>query len=83
MEKKFLQIQVILRKNNLKFNQISKSSAAHNVLIVDDNSSCKFIKNSVSNLEIKDGLKINIKKLNTKKMIWKIIASHDGYLKKI
>ncbi len=69
-------------KNNLKFNQISKSSAAHNVLIVDDNSSCKFIKNSVSNLEIKDGLKINMKKIKYEKNIWKIIASHDGYLKK-
>ena len=69
-------------KNNSKFNQISKSSAAHNVLIVDDNSSCKFIKNSVSNLEIKNKLKISIKKINYEKNEWKIIASHDGYLKK-
>ncbi len=69
-------------ENNSKYNQISKSSAAHNVLIVDDNSSCKFIKNSASNLEIKDKLKTNIKKINYEKNEWKIIASHDGYLKK-
>ncbi len=67
---------------NSKFNQISKSSAAHNVLIVDDNSSCKFIKNSVSNLEIKNGLKINMKKINYEKNEWRILASHDGYFKK-
>ena len=35
-------------EGNTKFKEISKSSAMHNVLIVDDNSSCKFIKNSIS-----------------------------------
>ena len=34
--------------------------AVHNVLIVDDNSSCKFIKN-FSKFEIKEGLKTDIK----------------------
>ena len=37
-------------KNNSKLNNLSKSSAVHNVLIVDDNSSCKFKKNSNSTL---------------------------------
>ena len=47
---------------NFEFKKVSKSSAVHNVLVVDDNSSCKFVKNSHSKFEIKDGLKTDIKK---------------------
>ncbi len=67
---------------NTKFKEISRSSAMHNVLIVDDNSSCKFIKNSISKFEIKDGLKTLKKSVSFKKDEWKVVASHDGYLKK-
>ena len=67
---------------NVEFKEITRSSAVHNVLIIDDNSSCKFIKNSFSEFEIKNGLKINKKNISFKKNEWKIIASHDGYLKK-
>ncbi len=67
---------------NTKFKEISKSSAAHNVLIVDDNSSCKFFKDSMSKFEIKDGLKTVLKNISFKKDEWKVVASHDGYLKK-
>ena len=69
-------------KNNNKLNELSKSSAVHNVLVIDDNSSCKFKKNSNLEFEIKDGLKIIKKKLFYEKNYWKINASHDGYLKK-
>ena len=69
-------------EGNTKFREISKSSAMHNVLIVDDNSSCKFIKNSISKFEIKDGLKTLRKSVNFEKDKWKVVASHDGYLKK-
>jgi uncharacterized heparinase superfamily protein len=34
----------IIKKNN-KLNELSKSTAAHSTLIIDDNSSCKFKKN--------------------------------------
>ena len=67
---------------NVRFNEISRSSAVHNVLVIDDNSSCKFTKNSLSKLEVKDGLKTHKKYLSFDKDAWKIIASHDGYLKK-
>ena len=67
---------------NLKLNELSKSSAAHNVLIIDDNSSCKFKKNSNYELEIENGLKIIKKKIIYEKNYWKIVAAHDGYLKK-
>ena len=69
-------------EGNTKFKEISKSSAMHNVLIVDDNSSCKFIKNSISKFEIKDGLKTLRKSVSFEKDEWKVVASHDGYLKK-
>jgi len=69
-------------EGNYKFKKVSRSSALHNVLVVDDNSSCKFIKNSHSKFEIKDGLKIEKKNISFERDEWKIIASHDGYLKK-
>ena len=69
------------KKNNNKLNQLSKSTAAQNTLIIDDNSSCKFTKiNGVS--LIKDGLRIIKKNSVFEKNYWKINASHDGYLKK-
>ena len=36
------------KKNNQNLNEISKSSAAHSTLIIDDNSSCKFTKKKIS-----------------------------------
>ncbi len=68
-------------QKNLKLNELSKSSAVHNVLIIDDNSSCKF-KRIGSNFEINDGLKVIKKKITYDKKYWNIIATHDGYLKK-
>ena len=69
------------RKNNSMLNQLSKSSATQNTLIIDDNSSCKFTKIHNS-LLVKNGLKIIKKTSVFKKDYWKINASHDGYLKK-
>jgi uncharacterized heparinase superfamily protein len=68
-------------KKKKELNQISKSSAAHSSLIIDDNSSCKFT-NRDNYFLIKDGLKIIEKKFIYEKNYWKISASHDGYLKK-
>ncbi len=69
------------KKDSAKLNQISKSSAAQTTLTIDDSSSCKFKK--ISNIWIlKKGLKIINKKNIFEKNYWKIIASHDGYLKK-
>ncbi len=68
-----------ITKNQL--NQLSKSSAAHNTLIIDDNSSCKFF-HSKKNWLIKKGLKVTRKDLTFEKNYWKIDASHDGYFQK-
>ncbi len=68
-------------ENNIKLSKISKLSASQNTLVIDDNSSCKFIK--IGNFwTVHKGLKIIQKKMTFEKNYWKISASHDGYLKK-
>ena len=69
------------KKKDNELNQLSKSSAAQNTLIIDDNSSSKFTKVN-DNFLIKTGLKIIKKNYIFEKNYWKINASHDGYIKK-
>ena len=65
-------------RENDKLNQISKSSATHNTLVIDDHSS-SYINNSSM---IHRGLKILKKKIIFEKNYWKVELAHDGYLKK-
>jgi len=67
--------------DNEKLKELSKSTATHNTLILDDNSSCKFKKTNKDFL-LKDGLKVLKKNIVFEKNYWKISASHDGYNKK-
>ena len=67
-------------KNQL--NELSKSSAVHSTLVLDDRSSCKFTKTSDLSSKISQGLKIVRKNIMFEKNYWKISAAHDGYLKK-
>ncbi len=69
------------KKNNQNLNEISKSSAVHSTLIIDDNSSCKFTKKK-DKLILKAGLKITQRNSVCEKNYWKINAAHDGYFKK-
>ena len=69
------------KKNNQNLYEISKSSAAHNTLVIDDNSSCKFTKKK-NKLILKTGLKIIQKNSVFEKNYWKISAAHDGYFKR-
>ena len=69
------------KKNNIKLNDLSKSTATHNTLTIDDNSSCKFYKIDKT-LFVKKGLKVFKKNTVYEKNYWKINASHDGYKKK-
>ena len=66
--------------NNEKLVKLSKSSATHNTLIIDENSSCKFKKFN-KNYLISDGLKVLKKNIIFEKNYWKLSASHDGYAK--
>ena len=62
-------------------NELSKSSAIHSTLILDDRSSCKFNKTKDESSKISHGLKILKKNIVFEKNYWKINAAHDGYLK--
>ena len=67
------------QKTKHKLNNISRSSANHSTLIVDNHSSCKI---NSSKLEIENNLKILKKKTVMEKNYWNICASHDGYNKR-
>ena len=60
-----------------RLNEISKTSATHSTLILDDRSSCKFTKKS----KIFESLRVIKKNIVFEKNYWKINATHDGYLK--
>jgi len=69
------------QNHNHKLNKLSKSSAIHSTLILDDRSSCKFNKTKDESSKISQGLKILKKNIVFEKNYWKINAAHDGYLK--
>ena len=66
---------------NHKLNDLSKTSAVHSTLNLDNRSSCKFEKKNKSSSIIEHGLKIIKKNIIFEKNYWKISAAHDGYLK--
>ena len=65
-----------------KFNKLSKSTALQNTLIIEDHSSCNFLKNEKSEYLIKQGLKVSKKNIIFEDNYWKISAAHDGYYRK-
>ena len=78
-DKKLICNSGYFQKTKHKLNDISKSSANHSTLVIDNHSSCKINK---SKMEIESSLKILNKKFIIEKNYWKISASHDGYNKK-
>ena len=66
---------------NNQLNELSKSSAMHSTLVLDDTSSCKFTKTENLQSKISQGLRILKKNIVCEKNYWKINAAHDGYLK--
>ena len=66
---------------NDKLILLSKSTAAHSTLIIDDNSSCLYRKNN-KNFLLDSNLKILKKDIVFEKNYWKISAAHDGYQRK-
>ncbi len=64
-----------------QLNSISKSTAAHSTLTIDNRSSTKLKKNSSGNLIIDKGAKILKKNVTYKKDYFSLLGSHDGYLK--
>ena len=78
-DKKLICNSGYFQKNKHKLNDISKSTANHNSLIIDNHSSCKIDR---SKREVESGLKILKKNFLIKKNYWNICASHDGYNKR-
>ena len=64
-----------------QLNRLSKSTATHSTLVLDDTSSCKFIRKSSFHPRISQGLKILKKNIVFEKNYWKVAAAHDGYLR--
>ena len=66
---------------NKKLIELSKSTATHSTLVLDDHSSCHYKKNN-ENYFVNNNLKILKKNIVFEKEYWKIKAAHDGYSKK-
>ena len=66
---------------NHKLNILSKSTAAHSTLSVDDRSSCKFRKNKLGYFALENHLKVSNKKIYYDDELWEMQGVHDGYLK--
>ena len=64
-----------------KLNKLSKSTALHSTLIIEDFSSCNYTKKKSDFINDK-GLKISKKNIIFENNYWKISASHDGYSQK-
>ena len=66
---------------NHKLNILSKSTAAHSTLSIDDRPSCKFKKHKLGYFAIENNLSVFNKKIYSDDEIWEIQGTHDGYLK--
>ena len=64
-----------------QLNSLSKSTATHSTLVIDDTSSCKFTRELNLQSKVSQGLKIIKKTTIFEKNYWKIAAAHDGYFK--
>ena len=62
-----------------QLNNISKSTAAHSTLVIDNNSICSFKKDKSGNSIVQKNFKIINKKLLMEKKFWSLKGSHDGY----
>ena len=65
-----------------QLNSISKSTATHSTVVLDNSSSCKFKKDPNGFFKTDNELKILEKSITSEKNYWSISGSHDGYLKK-
>ena len=65
-----------------QLNKISKSSAAHSTLILDNTSVCGFKKDLNGNLLTENEFKLFNKKIVNEKNMWILKGAHDGYQKK-
>ncbi len=65
---------------NHQLNSISKSTATHSTLILDNSSACNFKKNGKGPSTVNKGFKTFNNQVAYEKNYWSIKCSHDGYL---
>ena len=65
---------------NHQLNSISKSTATHSTLILDNSSACNFKKNDKGLSTVNKGFKTFDNEVAYEKGYWSIKCSHDGYL---
>ena len=65
---------------NHQLNSISKSTATHSTLILDNSSACNFKKNDKGLSTVNKGFKTFDNEVAYEKSYWSIKCSHDGYL---
>ncbi len=65
---------------NHQLNSISKSTATHSTLILDNSSACNFKKNDKGLSTVNKGFKTFDNEVACEKSYWSIKCSHDGYL---
>ncbi len=65
---------------NHQLNSISKSTATHSTLILDNSSACSFKKNDKGLSTVNKGLRTFDNEVAYEKNYWSIKCSHDGYL---
>ena len=80
--KKLLNNSGYFAEKKNKLNKISKSTALQNSLVIEDHSSCNFVKDQKNRHVIGRGLKISKKNIIFEDNYWKILAAHDGYYHK-
>ncbi len=79
-DKKLITNSGYFQDHNHQLNTISKTTANHSTLILDNSSACNFKKNSKGLSTVSKGFKTFDKEVTYEKNYWRIKCSHDGYL---
>ncbi len=79
-DKKLITNSGYFQDHNHQLNSISKSTATHSTLILDNSSACNFKKNSRGPSIVSRGFKTFDNEVINEKNYWRIKCSHDGYL---
>ena len=80
--KKLITNSGYFQDHNHQLNGISKSTAAHSTLVLDNSAACNFKKKSNGQSIISKGFKTFGNQVTKEKNYWNIKCSHDGYSSK-
>ena len=70
------------QKHKHQLNLISKSTACHSTLVLNNSSSTQFVKMRDGTTQLSSSIKVYNKNIKIKKDYWNISADHDGYAKR-